>query len=183
MKKFFKWAGIALGTLFAIALIGSALESPEQKAARQAEAEQRTTAFQAEKEKQASAIKLTADQRAAFTDLEIRAKNASEISALETVTAKEIAQAYEDNTVAADQKYKGKRFAVKGRVTNINTDFTGAPYITMGGVNEYAEPQFGFDKESSHQLASVKKGSILTLVCKGKGDVMKTAMSDSCKIL
>ena len=99
------------------------------------------------------------------------------------VTATDIASAYNENTVAADQNFKGKKFKVSGTVTDINTDFMGNPYVTLqGGVNQFMEPQFGFDKSASAQLASLKKGSVVTLICTGKGDVAKTPMSGSCSL-
>ena len=58
-----------------------------------------------------------------------------EVEVLEA-SAAQLASAYDRNTVAADQKYKGKRLKVTGVVDSINTDLFGNPYITMrGGVN------------------------------------------------
>jgi hypothetical protein len=100
-----------------------------------------------------------------------------------STTATAIAQAYEENTVAADQRFKGKKFKITGTVADINTDFMGDPYVTLkGGVNQFMEPQFGFDKSSSAQLASLKKGATITLVCIGKGDIAKTPIWGSCEL-
>lgn len=99
------------------------------------------------------------------------------------VTATAIAKAYEENTVAADQKFKGKRFKITGTVVSINTDFMDNPYVTLkGDVNPFMEPHFSFDKSSSAQLASLYKGAVITLVCTGKGDVVKTPMWGSCAL-
>jgi len=99
-------------------------------------------------------------------------------------TASEIARAYDANTVAADQQFKGKRFKVTGTVDNINTDFMGNPYLTLrGGVNQFMEPQFAFNENQSEQLASVKPGEKVTLVCVGRGDVAKTPMSGDCVMM
>lgn len=62
------------------------------------------------------------------------------------VSAQQLAQAYDRNTVAADQQFKGKRFKVTGVVDSINTDMFGNPYVTLrGGVNQFMEPQFELD--------------------------------------
>ena len=45
------------------------------------------------------------------------------------------------------------------------------------------EPHFGFAKSDIAQLATLKKGTKITLVCIGKGDVAKTPMSGSCSIV
>ena len=157
MKKIFKWIAIIFGVLFIIGFIGQLVKSPEQKSAeRAAQAQHQTDAEQ---------------------------KKVDAIAALPTVTAVELAKEYDANTLAADQKYKGQQFKVTGKVTNINTDILGKPYITMGGPNQFMEPQFSFDKEHANALAQVKKGDRLTLLCEGKGDVAKTPMSGNCKIL
>lgn len=107
-----------------------------------------------------------------------------EIDSLPDVTATTIATAYSENTVAADQQFKGKKFKVSGSVVDINTDIMGNPYITLrGGVNQFMEPQFSFDKSDADKLAKLKKGAKVTLICIGKGDVAKTPMSGSCTLL
>lgn len=113
------------------------------------------------------------------------AQQASEdVTKLPAVTAADIATAYRDNTVAADQQFKGKKFKVSGVVGDINTDIMGDPYITLrGGVNQFMEPQFSFDKTALDNLAKLKKGSKVTLVCVGKGDIAKTPMSEKCSLL
>lgn len=107
-----------------------------------------------------------------------------EMAGVPAITAANIAAAYNENTVAADQQFKGKKFKVRGTVNDINTDFMGDPYITLrGGVNEFMEPQFGFDRSEAAQLINVKKGSTVTMICVGKGDIAKTPMSGSCLLL
>lgn len=111
-------------------------------------------------------------------------KTEQEIAALPTLTANNLAAAYDENTVAADQKFKGKKYKVSGTVVSINTDIMGDPYITLrGGVNQFMEPQFSFSKSEAPQLARLKPGSKVTLVCVGKGDVAKIPMSGSCSVL
>jgi hypothetical protein len=101
-----------------------------------------------------------------------------------TVSAHEIAQAYEQNTVAADQRFKGRRYRVQGTVADINTDLFGNPYLTLrGGVNQFMEPQFKFDKDALSSLANLRKGVRVTLECTGAGDIAKTPMSDDCALL
>jgi hypothetical protein len=98
-----------------------------------------------------------------------------------SVTAIDLARAYEANTVAADQTFKGKRFRVNGTVASIATDFTGAPFVTLaGGVNPFMEPQFSFGKADASWLAALRKGDSVTLECTGKGDIAKKPMSDGC---
>lgn len=169
MKFLLKWASIIFGGLFVIGLIGNALKSPEERAADQAAREQR----------QIESQKSEAAKRQAEIEAEKKA-----IADMPVVTAQVLASAYDANTVAADVRFKGKRFKVSGTVSDINTDFTGDPYVTLrGGVNQFMEPQFGFEKSDSEQLALLKKGGKVTMVCTGRGDVAKTPMSEDCVLL
>lgn len=162
MKKVLKWIGIAFVGLIVLGAIINATKSPEQKAAEAAASEQ-------EQAKQAE---------------EKLAQARQEMAALPTITASDLATAYKENTVAADMQYKDKKFKISGIVTDINTNIMGDPYVTLkGGVNQFQEPQFSFEKSEAAKLANLKKGSKVTLVCIGKGDVAKTAMSDSCLLV
>ena len=97
-------------------------------------------------------------------------------------TSAKVAQDYEDNTVAADIQYKGKRVKVSGRITDINTDFLGKPYLVLAGTNQFIGPQFKFGKADISALATLKKGAQISVVCTGKGDVVKTPMFEECEV-
>lgn len=97
------------------------------------------------------------------------------------VSAQQLAQAYDRNTVAADQQFKGKRFKVTGVVESINTDLFGNPYVTLrGGVNQFMEPQFQLDDAHANYAAGLQSGMRISLICIGGGDVAKTPMSKDC---
>ncbi|WP_421534524.1 OB-fold protein [Pseudomonas marginalis] len=109
---------------------------------------------------------------------------ASRIASLSTITTSQLAAAYDRNTVAADQQFKGKQFKVTGIVSSINTDFRGRPYVTMqGGVNQFMEPQFSFEDAKDPAIAQLQKGSKITLACTGNGDIAKTPMSKDCEFV
>lgn len=97
------------------------------------------------------------------------------------VNTQQLAQAYDRNTVAADQQFKGKRFKVTGVVESINTDLFGNPYVTLrGGVNQFMEPQFKLDDAHANYAAGLQSGMRISLICTGGGDVAKTPMSKGC---
>ena len=98
-----------------------------------------------------------------------------------SVTAAEFAQAYADNTVAADQKFKEKRFTVTGVVDDINTDIMGRPYLVLRGGQAFLAPQFVFAKDQANYAAGLKKGARVILICVGLGDIAKTAMAGDCQ--
>lgn len=161
MKKLIKWALMGFVGLVILVLLIDSGKSPEEKKAEAAAAAQGEAAAAAEKAAQAK----------------------KEMESLRQVTVDELAQAYEDNTVAADQQFKGKQFKISGTVVDINTDLMGNPYITLNGGNEFMRPQFSFDKTDLEQIAKLKKGNKVTMVCEGRGDIAKTPMSGSCIFL
>ncbi|SDW30467.1 tRNA_anti-like [Pseudomonas syringae] len=109
---------------------------------------------------------------------------ASQLASLSTFTAAQLASAYDRNTVAADQQFKGKAYKITGTVSSINTDFRGRPYITLqGGVNQFMEPQFSFEDAKDPAIAQLQKGNRITLACTGKGDIAKTPMSEDCQFV
>lgn len=109
------------------------------------------------------------------------AKVVAAVEPLIEVSAEQLAQAYDRNTVAADQQFKGKRFKVSGVVDSINADIFGDPYVTLrGGVNPFMQPQFELGKAYSDYAARLSQGMRIILTCKGRGDVAKTPMSDEC---
>ncbi|MCE0980887.1 hypothetical protein LU680_02260 [Pseudomonas monteilii] len=109
------------------------------------------------------------------------AKVVAPVEPLLEVSAQQLAQAYDRNTVAADQQFKGKTFKVTGVVDSINTDLFGNPYVTLrGGVNQFMEPQFKLDGAHANYAAGLQSGMRVSLICIGRGDVAKTPMSKDC---
>ena len=162
MKKVFKWIGLVLLGLFILGVIVDATKSPEEKAAQQAARDQ-----------------IKVQQAQAKADQEKQ-----ELASLPSVTASEMVNAYESNTVAADQQFKGKRFKVTGTVSDINTDLMGDPYLVLRiGGNSFNQPHYGFNKDAGAQLAKISKGSKVSMICTGKGDIAKTPMSGDCTLL
>lgn len=97
------------------------------------------------------------------------------------MSAQQLAQAYDRNTVAADQQFKDKRFKVTGGVDAVNTDMFGNPYVTLrGGVNQFMEPQFELDDGHVNYAAGLQIGMRISLICTGRGDVAKTSLSKDC---
>ncbi|KHK63141.2 hypothetical protein JZ00_18620 [Pseudomonas frederiksbergensis] len=109
-------------------------------------------------------------------------KQPAQAEPLKAYTSTKVTQDYEDNTVAADMQYKGKRVKVTGRITDINTDFLGKPYLVLAGTNPYLGPQFKFEKSDMDTLASLKKGAQISVACTGRGDVAKVPMFEDCEV-
>lgn len=128
-----------------------------------------------------TAIKEAFDQ---VNDSHARTAQSAQISSKSPIayTSSQVSQDYEANTVAADMLYKDKQVVVSGKITNINTDMFGNPYIVLVGANQFVSPQFKFDKSQMEQIANLKKGGGITVLCTGTGDVAKTPMFKDCSI-
>ena len=120
-------------------------------------------------------------KRPTITTTTDNAIDQTRVESLTTISAYDLALAYHQNTVQADQRFKGKRFIITGIVVDINTDFLDRPYLVLdGGVNQFMNPHFAFNKGQENILANIKKGDRVVLVCRVKGDIAKTPMSESC---
>ena len=87
---------------------------------------------------------------------------------------------YDENSVAADAKFKNKRFIVYGSVASINTNMMGDAYISFKGTSPLQEPQATLSDEHKAYAGTVKKGEKIKLACTGNGDIVKTPMLKDC---
>lgn len=101
---------------------------------------------------------------------------------IKAYTATQVAKSYDENTVAADVLFKDKKVNVTGRITDINTDFMGNPYLVLAGSNQFMGPQFKFQKTDKAVMAALKKGATVSVICTGIGDVVKTPMFEDCSM-
>jgi len=93
-----------------------------------------------------------------------------------SITAEELYKDYEDNEVAADQKYKTRVLEVSGTVESIGKDILDEMYVTLK-VGEYSimTIQCYFSGTYKNALAQLKKGQRIKLKgrCDGKfGNVL-----------
>lgn len=155
LKKILQGIGVIFVILIVVAFVVEDSKTPEEKAAEKAQ--------QAEAKQQQAKL---------------------EAEAIPAYTASDIAKAYDSNTVAADRKFKDKKFKVTGTIGDISTNILGEPYVTLrGGVNPFMEPQFELDESQVEAIAKLKKGNKISMICIGGGDIAKTPMSKSCVLL
>lgn len=87
------------------------------------------------------------------------------------ISAADLFAAYDDNEVAADNKYKEKTLKITGTVTDISTDYSDQVYITLE-TNEllYSVQCYFEDDEQINKVAELKKHDTVTLIgtCEGK---------------
>lgn len=95
------------------------------------------------------------------------------------VTAAELAAAYDENEVKADEKYKGHKVEVTGVVSGIDSSIGDEPVVRLAGKS--------FDSVMAHDVpkrdaANLKKGESVTLVCKADGEVIGSPVLRNCSV-
>lgn len=98
-------------------------------------------------------------------------ENKTEIHYIE-VTADDIFSAFEDNEVAAEERFKGQLVKITGIVDDINSQsvLTSANILLKSDGMGFSCVQCNFNSENSKALAAVKKGESITIIgtCEGK---------------
>ena len=102
-----------------------------------------------------------------------------------SVSIGELLSSYNDNEVGADVKFKGKYIQTSGIVGDIKKDIMDDLYVTIGATGEAFEipvlQAFFLDKYTN-DLANLKKGQTLEVVCKIDG-LMMNVLGKKCKIV
>lgn len=125
------------------------------------------------------AAQLDAAQRAAKEQAAETAQASPAADAIK-ITAHELLDAYAANEVAADGQYKGKTLEVTGKVVGIDSGMDDEPVVQLETSNEFEHVHArGLSKDVA---ASLSKGTTITVVCTGGGEVIGTPMLDDCKV-
>ena len=98
-----------------------------------------------------------------------------------TVTAKELAKAYEENEAGAQLKYGNHVLEVTGKIASIDLDFSNKPFLVLVGTNPFMGPQMQLTEASQAKAASLKKGAIVTSVCASVSELAGTPMLTGCE--
>lgn len=98
-----------------------------------------------------------------------------------STTAIDLENSYSQNTVSADNRFKGKRFTIKGYVSAITTDmFNHADVEFFNPQNEFMPPHAVLADSERQKAAGLHKGQQISMVCTGDGDIAQTPMLKDC---
>lgn len=101
---------------------------------------------------------------------------------LPMVGSKEVLRAYEENEVAADEKFKGKHVLIVGHVQQISKTL-GHPAASVGPVNWNRRINCRFDDDSPDP-ATLRRGQLVTLNCVGSGTtLMRSPAFEHCQFI
>lgn len=98
------------------------------------------------------------------------------------VTAMKLFDDYHANEVSADNKYKGKRIALSGTVTDITKDFTDDVVLYLATSNEFMPVHATLEESEKSKAADLEKGKKIELICDGRGMVVGTPSLNHCLI-
>ncbi|MBE1554807.1 OB-fold protein [Sporosarcina limicola] len=97
-----------------------------------------------------------------------------------TISALNLYKAYDDNEVAADQKYRDKQLEVSGKVKDIGKDIFDKIYVTIDTGEVLGSVYVSFAKGQEGKIADLKKGQSLTVEGKCGGfTALSVTLKDS----
>lgn len=88
---------------------------------------------------------------------------------------------YQNNEVAAENKYKGNTYTVSGTIQDIGLDVVDNPYIVLSGDMHVT---FYFHKSEKERIAQMNKGDTIVIEgkCDGAGVILDLTFSD-CQVI
>lgn len=100
------------------------------------------------------------------------------------LTADALYNAYTNNQVAADAKYKGNIVEVTGVINSIGKDILGNPFVALnvGGYSELGI-QCTFSQADESQLTSLSSGRSVTLEGTVSGETITIVGLDGCSVV
>lgn len=97
------------------------------------------------------------------------------------ISANHLINAYDENEVAADSKFRGEWLLINGVVTDITKNFTDDVEIHLGGnglISVIAE----LNESEINKAANLNKGQQISVLCKGRGSVLSSPYVSNCTI-
>lgn len=87
------------------------------------------------------------------------------------ISPNELYTNYRDNEVAADEKFRSKKIALTGQISDIGKDITDKPYISFK-VGNFENVTCYFDSKNSKLISELNKGDEITIVGKCGGLIL-----------
>jgi hypothetical protein len=97
-----------------------------------------------------------------------------------SVSAVDLARAYERNEAAADAAYKGRLLRVTGVVASIDKDLFDNTVVQLDGVNTFLGVAAELEESEEEQAIALRKGQTVTVLCRGDSEVIGAPMLDEC---
>lgn len=98
----------------------------------------------------------------------------------EKVTAAEIASVYKANEVRGDERFKGKKLEVTGKIDGIDSGIGDTPVIRLQGADMFQDVMVNDVPRAA--AAKLEKGQTITVVCRGDGEIIGMPRLDECEL-
>lgn len=102
---------------------------------------------------------------------------------LDTVTAEELNRQYMQNEVAADERYRGRRYVLAGELDDIAKDFLDKPYVRVRVPGTFLGIRAEMRRTEIPRIAPLTPGSYVYLDCRGAMMVMRVPNADDCLVI
>ena len=115
--------------------------------------------------------------------IENESENESKIEYIE-ISADDIFSAYQENEIAADERFKGKLVKITGIISAINSrDILTSANVLLSVDGSYLGcVQCNFNSSDAKDLASLEKGQTVTIIGTCKGLTTFNIMINACKL-
>ena len=111
-----------------------------------------------------------------FENLDQSPKVTSDSNPSVTISASKLYKEYNENEIAADEKYKGKIIEVTGVIRDIGNDIMDNAYITLVGDEYFGDIQCYFNEKSV--VAKLSKGKRITVIGSCSGLMMNVQINN-----
>ena len=111
-----------------------------------------------------------------FENLDQSPKVTSDSNPSITISASKLYKEYNENEIAADEKYKGKIIEVTGVIRDIGNDIMDNAYITLVGNEYFGDIQCYFNEKSV--VAKLSKGKRITVIGSCSGLMMNVQINN-----
>ncbi len=99
-----------------------------------------------------------------------------------SISARALCNTFEENEVAANKRYMDKKIVVSGTISEISTDFTGDPEITLG-FGDFEIAGVVCEMANDDGLENLSKGQGIKLKGKVAGYALGFVQMEDCKIV
>lgn len=96
------------------------------------------------------------------------------------VDAKTLFDEYQQNEVAADDRYKGKKLLVRGTVQSVDKDFLDSIIVRLATSNQFMGAMARMEDGEKSQASRLRKGEKVAVLCEGGGIVIGTPSLRDC---
>ncbi|MCS3430135.1 OB-fold putative lipoprotein [Klebsiella sp. BIGb0407] len=96
-------------------------------------------------------------------------------------TATALAEMYDENEVAADDKIGGRKVEVTGVVQSIDKDFTDSVVVSLQSDNDYMPARFGMEDSEKSQASRLRKGQTVSITCEKMRFFIGSPSGRSCR--